>query len=74
MKSVTVLIGSGLIGVAIARRVSAGKHLLLADLECGRRSRSFRVTQDLKSALRPSMHPRAKQLRALLRRQHRSEM
>lgn len=33
MKSATVLIGSGLIGVAIARRVSAGKHLLLADLK-----------------------------------------
>jgi NAD(P)-dependent dehydrogenase (short-subunit alcohol dehydrogenase family) len=33
MKSVTVLIGSGSIGVAIARRVSAGKHLLLADLK-----------------------------------------
>jgi NAD(P)-dependent dehydrogenase (short-subunit alcohol dehydrogenase family) len=33
MKSVTVLIGSGLIGVAIARRVSAGKNLLLADLK-----------------------------------------
>ena len=33
MKSVTVLIGSGLIGVAIARRVSAGKHLLLADFK-----------------------------------------
>ena len=33
MKNVTVLIGSGLIGVAIARRVSAGKHLLLADLK-----------------------------------------
>lgn len=32
MKSVTVLIGSGSIGVAIARRVSAGKHILLADL------------------------------------------
>jgi NAD(P)-dependent dehydrogenase (short-subunit alcohol dehydrogenase family) len=33
MKSVTVLIGSGLIGIAIARRVSAGKLLLLADLK-----------------------------------------
>jgi len=33
MKSVTVLIGSGSIGVAIARRVSAGKHVLLADLK-----------------------------------------
>jgi NAD(P)-dependent dehydrogenase (short-subunit alcohol dehydrogenase family) len=32
MKSVNVLIGSGSIGVAIARRVSAGKHILLADL------------------------------------------
>jgi NAD(P)-dependent dehydrogenase (short-subunit alcohol dehydrogenase family) len=32
MESVTVLIGSGSIGVAIARRVSAGKHILLADL------------------------------------------
>ena len=32
MKNVTVLIGSGSIGVAIARRVSAGKHILLADL------------------------------------------
>ena len=33
MKSVTVLIGSGSIGIAIARRVSAGKHILLADLK-----------------------------------------
>jgi NAD(P)-dependent dehydrogenase (short-subunit alcohol dehydrogenase family) len=33
MKSVTVLMGSGSIGVAIARRVSAGKHILLADLK-----------------------------------------
>ncbi len=32
MRSITVLIGSGSIGVAIARRVSAGKHILLADL------------------------------------------
>ena len=32
MGSVTVLIGSGSIGIAIARRVSAGKHVLLADL------------------------------------------
>ncbi|HPF07658.1 MAG TPA: SDR family oxidoreductase [Spirochaetota bacterium] len=32
MKSITVLIGAGSIGVAIARRVSAGKHVLLADL------------------------------------------
>jgi NAD(P)-dependent dehydrogenase (short-subunit alcohol dehydrogenase family) len=32
MASVTVLIGSGSIGVAIARRVSTGKRVLLADL------------------------------------------
>jgi NAD(P)-dependent dehydrogenase (short-subunit alcohol dehydrogenase family) len=31
-KDVTVLIGAGSIGVAIARRVSAGKRMLLADL------------------------------------------
>jgi NAD(P)-dependent dehydrogenase (short-subunit alcohol dehydrogenase family) len=32
MKSVIVVIGAGSIGQAIARRVSAGKHVLLADL------------------------------------------
>ncbi len=32
MPDVVVLIGAGSIGQAIARRVSAGKHLLLADL------------------------------------------
>jgi len=32
MKSVIVVIGAGSIGQAIARRVSAGKHLLLSDL------------------------------------------
>ena len=32
MKSINVLIGSGAIGVAIARRVSAGRHLLIADV------------------------------------------
>src|SRR6187200_2985724 len=31
-KSVIVVIGAGAIGQAIARRVSAGKHVLLADL------------------------------------------
>jgi NAD(P)-dependent dehydrogenase (short-subunit alcohol dehydrogenase family) len=33
MKKITVLIGAGSIGVAIARRVSSGKHILLADLK-----------------------------------------
>ena len=32
MKKIVVLIGAGSIGQAIARRVSAGKHILLADL------------------------------------------
>jgi len=32
MKEVIVLVGAGLIGQAIARRVGAGKHVLLADL------------------------------------------
>ena len=32
MKNIIVLIGAGSIGQAIARRVSAGKHVLLADL------------------------------------------
>jgi NAD(P)-dependent dehydrogenase (short-subunit alcohol dehydrogenase family) len=32
MSGVTVVIGAGSIGQAIARRVSAGKHVLLADL------------------------------------------
>ena len=33
MKDVIVVIGAGSIGQAIARRVSAGKHVLLADLK-----------------------------------------
>ncbi|MGI4762486.1 MAG: SDR family oxidoreductase [Janthinobacterium lividum] len=33
VKQVTVVIGAGSIGQAIARRVSAGKHVLLADLK-----------------------------------------
>jgi NAD(P)-dependent dehydrogenase (short-subunit alcohol dehydrogenase family) len=33
MKNVIVVIGTGSIGQAIARRVSAGQHVLLADLK-----------------------------------------
>ena len=33
MSNVVVVIGAGSIGQAIARRVSAGKHVLLADLK-----------------------------------------
>lgn len=32
MRNVVVVIGAGSIGLAIARRISAGKHVLLADL------------------------------------------
>lgn len=32
MKQVVVLIGTGSIGQAIARRVGAGKHIVLADV------------------------------------------
>ena len=32
MKNVIVVIGAGSIGQAIARRISAGKHIMLADL------------------------------------------
>lgn len=32
MKDVIVLIGAGLIGQAIARRVGVGKHIILADM------------------------------------------
>jgi hypothetical protein len=35
--NVIVVIGAGAIGQAIARRVSAGKHVLLADLICARK-------------------------------------
>jgi NAD(P)-dependent dehydrogenase (short-subunit alcohol dehydrogenase family) len=35
MSEVTVVIGAGSIGQAIARRVSAGKHVLVADLHQG---------------------------------------
>ena len=35
MTNIIVLIGAGSIGQAIARRVSAGKHVLLADMRRG---------------------------------------
>ncbi len=42
-KEVTVLIGSGSIGQAIARRVSAGRHVLLADLSSDNLSSAERI-------------------------------
>ncbi len=46
MKNVIVVIGSGLIGQAIARRVSAGKHVLLADLRQENADAAAKVLSD----------------------------
>lgn len=45
-KSVIVVIGAGSIGQAIARRVGAGKHILLADLHQGNNDAAARVLLD----------------------------
>lgn len=44
--NVVVLIGAGSIGQAIARRVSAGKHVLLADLRQDNTDAAARVLSD----------------------------
>jgi len=46
MASVTVVIGAGSIGQAIARRVSAGKHVLLADLRQENADAAAKVLSD----------------------------
>jgi NAD(P)-dependent dehydrogenase (short-subunit alcohol dehydrogenase family) len=46
MSEVTVVIGAGSIGQAIARRVSAGKHVLLADLRQGNAEVAAEVLSD----------------------------
>ncbi len=46
MKEVVVVIGPGSIGQAIARRVSAGKHVVLADLRDENASAAARVLSD----------------------------
>ena len=46
MTNVTVVIGAGSIGQAIARRVSAGKHILLADLRQDNVDAAARVLSD----------------------------
>jgi NAD(P)-dependent dehydrogenase (short-subunit alcohol dehydrogenase family) len=46
MASVIVVIGAGSIGQAIARRVSAGKHVLLADLRIGAADAAARVLSE----------------------------
>ena len=65
MSDVIVLIGAGSIGQAIARRVSAGKHLLLADLRQDNADAAAKVLSeagfDVSTAIvdvssRPSVH------------------
>jgi NAD(P)-dependent dehydrogenase (short-subunit alcohol dehydrogenase family) len=46
MKNVIVVIGAGSIGQAIARRVSAGKHVLLADLRQENADAAVKVLSD----------------------------
>jgi len=46
MSNITVVIGAGSIGQAIARRVSAGKHVLLADLRQENADAAARVLSD----------------------------
>jgi len=46
INQVIVVTGSGSIGQAIARRVSAGKHVVLADLHQGNADRAATVMQD----------------------------
>jgi len=46
MTNVNVVIGAGLIGQAIARRVSAGKHVLLADLRQANADAAAQVLSD----------------------------
>src|ERR1700733_7350881 len=46
MKNVVVVIGPGSIGQAIARRVSVGKHVLLADLRQQNADAAAKVLSD----------------------------
>lgn len=46
MSDVNVVIGAGSIGIAIARRVSAGKHVVLADLRQGNADAAAAVLRD----------------------------
>lgn len=46
MKNVIVVVGAGLIGQAIARRIGAGKHVLLADLRQEKADAAAQVMSD----------------------------
>jgi NAD(P)-dependent dehydrogenase (short-subunit alcohol dehydrogenase family) len=62
MKDVIVVIGPGLIGQAIARRVGVGKHVLLADLRQANADAAAEVlgTPVTRSAPRRSTRPPAR--------------
>ena len=45
-KDVVVLLGTGSIGQAIARRVGAGKHIVLADLKQENAERAAKILED----------------------------
>lgn len=62
MSEVNVLVGAGSIGQVIARRVSAGKHVLVVDLHQGNAEAAAEVcaTPDLRSPPRPSTCPRTR--------------
>ena len=47
MSNVIVLIGAGQIGLAIARRVSVGKHVLLADRSADNANAAAAVMQNV---------------------------
>ena len=46
MNQVTVLVGAGSIGLAIIRRVSAGKHIVLADYSIENAQRAAKTLED----------------------------
>src|SRR5271165_737899 len=55
MSQVVVVIGAGSIGVAIARRISAGKHILLADLRLETAMAAAKVLTDAGFAVSTAM-------------------
>ena len=79
MSEVIVVIGPGSIGQAIARRVSAGKHVVLADLRQANadaaaevmRNAGFDVTTTTVDVVLPRIGPRARRDRHRARRHHR---
>ena len=58
MSEATVVIGAGSIGQAIARRVSTGKHVLLADL---RQENASAAAEVLSDALAPASRAKRSQ-------------